>query len=296
MANNTELSKANEKIYEQIMTQLEAGVVPWRKPWTASRPRNGVYNTPYRGINVFILSSSGYNDERWYTFNQLKNLGGSVKGQKSTPVVLWMPKTIKEDDKQKRILIFKMYHVFNFEQITGLKVTESDEQKLKEARAKELLEAEDIIKLYTDAPSVQFGGDRAFYSPKLDIVKMPTKVQFHSTEEYYCTLFHEFAHSTGHENRLKRKGVAEFDAFGTEQYSEEELIAEFTSAFLCAKAQIDNTVQNSSAYIKGWMKAFKDNPKMIMSCASKAQTACDYICGKRYNNEAETPAEALAEA
>jgi antirestriction protein ArdC len=224
-----------------------------------------------------------------------------VKGQKSTPVVLWMPKAISEDNegvrREKRILIFKMYHVFNFEQITGLKVSEKDEEKLKEARAKELIEAEEIIKLYTDKPPVEFGGDRAYYSPKHDKVQMPTKKQFNSTEEYYSTLFHEFAHSTGHETRLQRKGVAEFDAFGTTQYSEEELIAEFTSAFLCSKAQIDNTIANSTAYIQGWMKAFKENPKMIISCASKAQTACDYICGKRYSKaSSETPEEASAQA
>jgi hypothetical protein len=44
--------------------------------------------------------------------------------------------------------------------------------------------------------------DKAWYSPTNDVVGMPARGLFHSSEEYYATEFHELAHSTGHAKRL----------------------------------------------------------------------------------------------
>jgi len=92
----------------------------------------------------------------------------------------------------------------------------------------------------------------------LDHIQIP---KFESSEEYYSTLFHEIAHSTGHETRLNRKGVTESKKFGSHDYSYKELIAEISSAFLCNFVKIENTFDNSAAYIQGWSKILKDNKK-----------------------------------
>ena len=273
-------SIAHEAVFNQMMTLMEQGQIPWRKPWKNSAPRNGLTNRRYSGVNFFILSSSGYADERWLTYKQVKQLGGDVKkGEKSRQIVFWNILSKEQDGKKKNIPLLKYFNVFNIEQTKGIEFTEEDLAKLEELRKSEIIEAEDIIEKYTDKPVTLFSHSFACYSPIEDTVKMPPKAKFDTTEHFYAVLFHEYAHSTGHSNRLNRKGVANFDSFGTEQYSEEELIAEFTSAFLCNYAGIDNTLENATAYIQNWMQAFKNNPEMIVSSANKAQKAVDYILG-----------------
>ena len=68
-------------------------------------------------------------------------------------------------------------------------------------------------------------------------------------ENYYAVAFHELTHSTGHESRLNRAGVASsrLATFGSVDYSREELVADMGSAFLCAEAGIESTLDNSAA-------------------------------------------------
>src|SRR3989475_10136063 len=79
-----------EIVTEQVIKQLESGVAPWRKPWRTESPVNLISGKPYRGLNVFMLATQGYESRYWLTFNQANKLGGHVKkGEKSTVVVLW---------------------------------------------------------------------------------------------------------------------------------------------------------------------------------------------------------------
>src|SRR3954471_17066481 len=88
----------------------------------------------------------------------------------------------------------------------------------------------------------------------------------------------KWPHSTGHEKRLNRKVLLEHDGFGGENYSKEELTAEFTAAFLSGITGIQPaTINNSTAYIQGWLKSLKDDKKLLLTAASQAQRACDYI-------------------
>lgn len=266
-------SIAYDAVYNQIMAQMEKGDIPWKKSWKESLPYNGKSGHRYNGINFFILSLAGYADPRWYTYKQATELGGTVKkGEKSRQIVYWNFLTKEVDGKKKSIPLLKYFNVFNHQQIDGLK----EEEK----KVIELLDAEKIIEAYKDKPEIKHGFNYAAYQKASDLVKMPNKDMFDEVSEYYSTLFHELGHSTGHEKRLNRKSLTETELFGSETYSEEELIAEYLSAFLCAEAGIDNTIENSAAYIKGWMKCFKDNPEMIVHAASKAQKAADYILGR----------------
>ena len=80
---------------------------------------------------------------------------------------------------------------------------------------------------------------------------MVNPAAFESAAGYYATLFHELGHSTGHPQRLARKGVTDPVKFGSHRYSHEELVAEMTSAFLCGHAGIDMPViDNSAAYLR----------------------------------------------
>ena len=130
------------------------------------------------------------------------------------------------------------------------------------------------------APSIRHSGDRAYYSLMSDQVTMPAKNLFVNDEAYYTTLFHELAHSTGHEKRLNRKELLEHDGFGGENYSKEELTAEFAAAFLSGITGIQPaTINNSTAYIQGWLKSLKDDKKLLLTAANQAQKASDFILG-----------------
>jgi antirestriction protein ArdC len=122
--------------------------------------------------------------------------------------------------------------------------------------------------------------DRASYSPSADVIAMPPKSVFNSSEGYYATLFHELTHSTGHASRIGREGIEEVNGFGTELYSKEELIAEMGSAMLCGVTGIAPAIlENSAAYLRSWIKVLRGDSKLLVTAASQAQKAADYIRG-----------------
>ena len=68
--------------------------------------------------------------------------------------------------------------------------------------------------------------------------------------------------------------------FGSKEYGKEELIAELGSAFVCASVGIQNTLETSAAYLKGWLDVLKEDSRMIVTAASAAQKAADFISGQ----------------
>jgi antirestriction protein ArdC len=118
---------------------------------------------------------------------------------------------------------------------------------------------------------------------------MPARGLFHSSEEFYSTLFHELTHSTGHASRVGREGIEQLNTFGSESYSREELVAEMGAAMLCGVTGIaPSTIENSAAYLKTWITRLKADSKLVVQAASAAQKACDYIRNTNANsNESE---------
>ena len=176
----------------------------------------------------------------------------------------------------------KYINVFHISQVEGV---EPKERKAVEYEP--IKEAEEIIANYDTRESIvmeDVAGDRAYYAPLRDYLCVPTKEQYKDINEYYSTKFHEMIHSTGHKDRLNR-----FDAntvlapFGSEDYSKEELVAEIGSASLMCMLGIETpkTFKNSTAYIQSWLKALKNDKRMIVSASGKAQKAVEYILGTR---------------
>lgn len=277
--NNTDIAK---QITEKFIAAIEAGTAPWQKSWTgeAGAPCNFITKRPYRGINALLLSMMPYSSPFWMTFNQAKAKGGSVrKGEKSTMVVFWkiIEKDQKDSDEKKKIFFLRYYRVFNLEQIDGIEVPALPESK----SAAEKIEICEKMLATDRIASIRFGGGSAFYNPKLDYIQLPTLDQFASAEQFYCVAFHEAVHSTGHKSRLDREELVGIAASNRESYSKEELTAELGASFLCNAAGILNDVvfDNSASYLAGWLKMLKADPNLILSAASKAQRASDYILG-----------------
>jgi antirestriction protein ArdC len=279
--------KVYELIADRIMDLLKQGIIPWKKPWHAvGFPRNLVSNKDYRGVNLFILSSTGFTQPYWLTFNQAKELGGSVKrGEKGIPVVFWKILKKEEENSQKEVNIpfLRYYTVFNVEQCENLK---KEPPKIEKQPFEPIELCEKVISDWKEKPEIRHKELSAFYTPKEDFINMPKKEFFKGNPFYYSTLFHEFVHSTGHPKRLNRKGISEIGAFGSAVYSKEELVAEMGSSFLSGHCGIDNSVLlNNAAYIASWLKALDSDRAMVVFAASQAQKAVDYILGRKADQE-----------
>lgn len=280
-----------EDVTQRITQMLEVGTVPWRYPiHTAAgdgRPQNLDSGKFYRGVNVFLLAitawSKGYDSPYWLTFKQAQGRGGHVKqGEKASMVVFWkMLNTIDQRDKQPiKIPVLRYYNVFNLGQVADVKAPQA---KTAAPPFEPISEAKKIIAEYREGPQIEHGGKHAFYSPVQDAVRLPEPQHFLSAEFYYATAFHELAHSTGHITRLNRNLEKRMPCFGSPDYSREELVAEFGSAFLCAAAGISPpTIEQSAAYIAGWRKKLTDDPKLIISAAGAGQRAADRVLGPRH--------------
>lgn len=267
-----------ENITNLIIEKLKSGVIPWHQPWTTSFPKNMVSGKEYRGINLLILGLSTHTSPFWVTYKQALKLKGNVRrGSKGMRIVFWdMRKVNDEDDKERVIPFLKSYVVFNLEQTEGILAPESDKPEIEPLEA-----CESLIQGMPNRPEFHMGGNVACYIPKTDVIRMPNKDAFVSSEDYYSTLFHESVHSTGHVSRLNRKGVEDVSPYGSENYSKEELVAELGASFLSGITGIEGkTLSNNAAYIGGWLKALKNDKKFVLQAASLAQKGVDFIRGE----------------
>ena len=284
----------SQKIYDlitdRIITLLEKGVIPWRKPWDAASgaPRNLVSGKAYRGINAMLLCSLGFNSPWFVTFNQAKAMGGAVKkGAHGFPVVFWKfleASTAPEDDEEQaggrdRVPLLRYYTVFNLEQTEGIT---AGKIPAAEPRHFDPIEAcEQIMEHMPKRPATRYTIEGlAYYQPSTDTVTMPLRETFTSPAEFYGTLFHECVHASGAPHRLARKSLTGWAPFGSAEYSREELVAEMGAGFLCAAAGIDGaTLENSAAYIRSWLQVLKDDRRAVIVAAGQAQKAADFILG-----------------
>ena len=278
-----------EIVTKKIIEKLEAGTIPWKKPWqSGGLQKNIITKKPYRGINQFLLDLSGYSTPYWLSFKQAKQLGGNVrKDEKSQIIVFW--NWLKDKKTEEEYPIFRYYNGFNLDQCDGLDKIKADlkvEMEETKLNFQPIKECELVVKNWKGKPSIAHKGNRACYSPFLDKIKMPGKENFLTVQEYYSTLFHELTHSTGHAKRLNRPELVDANKFGSHDYSKEELVAEMGASFLAQETGIDNTtIDNSAAYIASWLKVLKGNSKLVVQAAAKSQKAVDLILGVKFDHK-----------
>ena len=276
-----------EMVTERIISQLENGIIPWEKPWTGIRSGafNRISKKPYSLLNQMLLQYEG----EYATFSQWQKLGGHVrKGAKSEIVVFWKIQPVEEEKEDgtkevKQIPLLRYYNVFHISQVDGVEPLPEDELHDTEPIEK----ADQILSDYwtrEDITVEHIAGDKAYYSPTFDLIHLPLFEQFTNANEYYSTAFHESVHSTMKETRCNRaedrKG--KLVAFGSNEYSKEELVAEIGSANLMNILGIesDKSFRNSTAYIQNWLSVLRNDVKFIVSASGKAEKAVKYILGE----------------
>lgn len=274
-----------QEVTDRIIAKLEEGKIPWEKPWQSTagaRPSNFKSGKAYKGINVLLLAMTGRTSPFWLTFKQAQEMGGMVrKGETGTKIVFWKISKYEKEDKttgekeEKTAAFCKFYSVFNADQIDGIDFPKPADV-VPNLDNEPLTAAELIVNGFADRPTINKGFEAACYVPSSDRVEMPHMDRFKTSEEYYCVLFHELTHSTGHQSRCNRDLR---NSFGSDQYAREELVAELGATYLCAESGLDRPIDNSVAYIQSWIKRFRNDKKLICTAAGKAEKAVDHILG-----------------
>jgi len=288
-------------VAKKIIDGLEGGVIPWRKPWVDGIPRNPVTGITYSGINLMLLSLCPYRNLNFLTRKQILANGGEIKRgeeKKFWLVVFWKQVKVKDKDDEENVKTFPLmryYKVWNVEQTEGgLEERYPDATTASEHRQdgfEEVASAKDDM---VNRLGVQVGvGQSACYIPSYDKIVLPIFERFSTLDGYFATFFHELAHATGNGARLNR----DFDdTFGSDAYCLEELVAEFASAFLCAKLGIGTKViTNSTAYIQGWVSKLKNDPKILTQASSRAKKAVKFLETETPTNRAARVRRPLAE-
>lgn len=275
------------RITQQIITQLEASVRPWTRPWTTggmvSRPLRHD-GTPYSGINVVLLWSEaaarGYLRPTWMTLRQALALGGCVRKGETGSTVVYANRYVKpetrdgEETAGRAIAFLKAYTVFNLDQIDGLDDRYPAPEPAPAGSADRIEHAEAFFAAC--GADVRHGGDSAYYAPGPDVVQMPSFDCFEGADSYYATLGHEMIHWTRHASRLDRDLGRQ--RFGDAGYAREELVAELGAAFLCADLGLSlEPREDHAAYIGAWLKVLDEDKRFIVSAAAHAQRAVGFL-------------------
>ncbi len=266
-----------KEITDRMIAEMEAGVIPWRKPWMAAgKAISHTTGKPYSILNQMLLGRPG----EYLTYKQVQEENGYVRrGEKASMVVFW--KWIDKEDEEtgeiQQVPFLRYYNVFHIDQCEGITAKHS---AMVEHPAEADAAAEAIIADYISREGVTLEhqeGDAAYYQPAFDRIVLPMMKQFAESVEYYGTAFHEMVHSTGHMKRLAR--LDSTANFGSEIYSKEELVAEIGSAALVNHAGLETakSFRNSAAYCQNWLQALKDDKRFIVSAAGKAEKAVSYI-------------------
>ena len=287
------MSDLHEKVTATIIEQLEKGTVPWQKPWTGENslpfaiPKNCTTGKKYRGINIPLLwianEANGYATHEWASFKQWQAQKECVaKGEKGTMIIYYDTfESEQENGDVKRVPFIKSSYVFNRCQLISYspETVEVPEQR----PLVERIAAVDGFIANTKAVVEYREGEGACYLPLRDKIYMPPETSFMdsgtstATENFYSTELHELAHWSGHPSRCNRdlKG-----RFGGHAYACEELIAELSAAFLCAELEITNVPRpDHAAYLSSWLTVLKEDKKAILTAASEATKAADFLQG-----------------
>lgn len=280
-----------QRVTEQIIASLTAGVRPWTRPWSVdhfqgqvSRPLR-VNGDPYRGINVLLLwseaASRGYSSPTWMTYQQAKELGAQVRNGERGSAIIYSSRfnrteTNQETGEARKVSssFMRSYTVFNVDQIDSLPVRFAPEPIKPPTAAARAIHADAFVTA-TQATIVH-GGISAFYTPVFDRIHLPHIGAFRDTLDYYSTLLHELVHWTRHQCRLNRDFGQ--TRFGDQAYAVEELVAELGAAFICADLKLTPAVRDDhAAYISSWLDVLGRDNRAIFTAAAHAQRAVDHL-------------------
>jgi antirestriction protein ArdC len=283
------------QINERIIKALSEGKIPWLKPWTENGPRNLFSGRAYTGLNRLILGLSSYSLPFWATYRQYHAAGLQVQFGEHGTGIIYAGRTVKTDTKtdengketesRKQIRFLKAFVVFNIAQ------TDYKERGYQLPDVKEnahVLGCDTIIQEYTGRHSIRITeGNRAAYSPQMDIITCPEIGQFRtpSTIMRRCSMS-AFTQPgpgwTGSSVPIRSaSGPTPTDARNWSPRSG-------VHTWQRSAGSIQRRLSEISRYLQNWAKAIKADADLVMYAAGRAEKAADFMLGEN------APAPAVA--
>lgn len=279
---------------EKILSMIEAGVVPWHRPWRVGQrtPANIASGRAYTGFsNIMNLSFTPWSSPWWITRPKIDEFHGKLlPGEENNYniVFYWHRWSAQNTDHQtgevRNITKFypRTHKVWNVDQTEG--IVHHRLHEVPDTEHREIPDMDIVIRNYCSGrgPKLHIEGDRACYVPKTDQVFVPNAGRFDNVAEYASAVFHELGHSTGHQTRLNRKGITEVNTSDQDMYGREELIAEFCSSYALSmfeftEEEFNKAYQSNASYLASWHKRISDDPKAFIIAANQAEKACRLI-------------------
>src|SRR5918996_1063357 len=231
-------NKVYDIVTDHVLAQLGKGQIPWRKP---------------RGLGPGMYPINATNNKPY------KGINAWMLGMTSYRDTRWLTYKqaqerggqVRKGEKATAVIFWKVQTV--------------EEDKDGEVKEKNI----PILRYYP-----------VFNVEQCDGLKLPalaTNAPTFEPIERAESIVAKLSHSTGHSSRLNRSTLESLAPFGSQVYSKEELVAEFAAAFLCQESGITNTLDNSTAYITGWVKKIGSDKTLVVHGASQAQKAFEYI-------------------
>jgi antirestriction protein ArdC len=245
---------------------------------------NGIKGREYNGLNAIKLNLQGYSDNRWLTFEQVKELNGTVKkGEKGQTVEIahfsnvtplkdpYGGAILDENGKQKYKVekldkpVYKYYTVFNIEQTFNIDKSKLFKLQNKAPAEQDIEQRSKRIEGLIEKLGVKVvnGNEKtASYDVQTDTITMPHKDSI-SSEQYYGALLNQAIKATAHPSRIEGRNIA--SAFGTKEYAQETLNTEIASMMLSREygvrinSNLDKDFASSGKTnietLKGWIKS-----------------------------------------
>lgn len=267
-----------EQVLAHLVSRIESSsVLPWHKPWgSAGIPVNACTGSQYNGINILVLLvaaiDGNYTSNSWLTFKQAQSLGlGVRKGEHSPASVLFSGRGFVCDcgakcsppetcPKRRAWSKLKSWPVFNASQVDGLVVESVKSSSGSNAAADSLL----VVS------GARVAEGKPCYIPSRNVICLPRICDFETMGDYYSTMFHELTHWL----------VKDHGTQGSLEYAEGELVAELSSAFLCAEFGIAGSQaqwENSASYLDSWLKSAKKEPRYLLRVSNKARKVAEFL-------------------
>lgn len=245
---------------------------------------NPITKTIYKGYNRLLLNSlaikNNLTDNRWLTFNQIKNNNWKLKkGSKSTKIEKWSmfsPKEDKNKETKNLIPFLKYFDIFNAQDIEGIPQKEKSNyspdiydiisEQFKETAKIQIIERDDFT---------------PYFDKELKYIKLPLKTQFKEPKLYLKTLVSLLSLNVAQNENKELRGIYKISK---DEYN--KLISELSTIIIFKDFNFDiegNLFEEFSNSLNKWLPIFKDDYRTLYGAIKDAQEISDLVM-KNYNN------------
>jgi len=274
------VSSTRLHLSNMAIAALEGGNAPWQVSRTQVeqiplRPFNPVTGKPIQGANALRLWMSPHRDPRWYTIEQIQELGLRLnKEAVGIPLVFQVSRQLIQDEqggasvgvplsRPHTVLIT----VFNAEVLDGVKTLE---------RAPFEAEALPFGRAMLAAMGSQIVHDqsvRTFYVQSRDEVHLPAPDRFRNEAEYLAKAVHESLHATSHATRLNRDIGR---SFTTMEYAREEMRTQIASLLLSSRTGLLFSAAGHEQHTPSWVEILRGNPAEIYQIGKESEQMVEF--------------------